>query len=298
MLSAQKYRTEEIRIDIEDSLILVHLELNTKEPIDLGMFCLKDSSHIWIFCKTISGDIENQISGNKTIIWYFLQDGFLYDDLIQSELVFRIREVEPYIIQRTIDEKARAKQLTKEKKASAREKAKAEGQIANENLNGHYIVLGSSFTSSGCYGGIVGVSYEYRYGIWGMNISIGRGSNKKNFAGFYNALNVITGLKIYLAHKKKMIRNFYFNFLPFCYFGQDETHIVNYFTGNNLNIIRKDDYRYKHLWGVGVFAGYSPIWHINKRIALGFNINAGVKANYRFNKWRYLNWDLGFIIKF
>jgi hypothetical protein len=296
-LISQKYKIREIDVEMQDSVFIVHFELNSEELVDLGMLCFKDSMPPWIFCKTISGDIEKQTSGDKTIIWNFWHDGFLYDDLVESNLVFRVREVEPYAIQRARAEKALAKQKAREKRALKRENDRAEGRIANENLNGNYFGFGSSLSSSGYYGGIVGISYEYRYRIFGINIAVGYGGSNKNLWKYYAAINANTGLKLYLAHKKKVIRNLYFNILPFCYFGQNEAYSIHYVVSNN-KILSIEEYKYSHLWGAGAFFGYSPVWHINKKMALGFNINVGVKANYKFDKWSPINWDFGFLIKF
>jgi hypothetical protein len=297
-LFAQKYRIEGTDVVVKDSLVVVQVELETDESIDLGLLCLKDSLPPWIFCKTISGDIENQSSGIKAIIWDFIQDGFLKEELLNSHLSFAVIKVEPYAIQRAIDEKAIAKQKRKEERALAREKALAEGRIANENLNGHYIGLGSSILSSGYYGGIVGICYEYRHGIFGANVAMGYGGGKKNIWGYYAALNANAGLKVYLSHKKKILRNFYFNLIPCCYLGQEEVYSIHYFVGNNDNILSIEDYKYPHLWGAGIFFGYAPIWHINKKVGLGFNMSVGTRINYRFNKWQPINGDVGFVMKF
>jgi hypothetical protein len=249
-----------------------------------------------VLCKTISGDIENQIFGNKTIFWDFLKDGFMLDESSQTHLYFRIRSVEPYAVQRAIEEKIIAKQKAKAERAIARQIRKEESILANENVDGHYFGLGSSVMTPGYYGDVMGLSYEYRYRIYAPNISVGYG--KKNLWVNLDAFNANVGIKLYLSHLKRGVRDFYFNLLPFCYFGQDEEHTIKYVLGNNHNIIQIDDYKYSHLWGMGAFFGYSPVWHVNKKIALGFNVDIGVKANYKFNKWRPINWDVGFVIKF
>jgi hypothetical protein len=69
-------------------------------------------------------------------------------------------------------------------------------------------------------------------------------------------------------------------------------------TGNNQNIIQIDEWRYPHLFGAGIFFGYSPVWHVTKKVALGFNVDVGAKTTYKFDKYRPLNWDLGFVVKF
>ena len=297
MLFAQKYAILDFEAEIQDSTMVVCFNLITKTPIDLGMYFKTDSTSKWRFCKTISGDIEEQTSGHKTIFWNYLKDSVPEDELLNNKLLFRIMEVEPYAYFREFEAKRLLKQKKKEEREIAKEKARAEGRIANENLNGHYIGLGSGLNSSGYYGEQVGVSYEFRYQIFGINVSVGYGGSGKNFWGYLPFVNANAGLKIYLTHKKKVLRNIYFNFLPVCYFGQNEVYTVNYVAGINQNMMRIDSYKYSHLWGVGLFLGYSPVWHLNKKVALGFNIDVGIKTNYRFNKWCSMNWDLGFVIK-
>ena len=295
-LVAQKYYISDLYLEVHDSLISVQFELIATAPIDLGMFCSKDSMRTWVFCKTISGDIENQTIGNKTIVWNYVKDNFILDDSLGSNLFFSVRKVEPYAIQRKIDAEMLVIQKRKEEQALVKQKRKEEAKVADKNLNGHYIGLGSSILSSGYYGNLIGLSYEYRYKIFGTNISVGYG--EKNLWGYFGTLNANVGLKLYLSHEKKGVRNLYFNILPLCYFGQTEVHTVTFVVGNNNNIIRIDDKKYPHLWGAGIVFGYSPVWHINKKIALGFNVNAGVKTNYKFTKWCPINYDLGFVIKF
>jgi len=173
-------------------------------------------------------------------------------------------------------------------------------KIANENLNGHYITLGSSILSSGYYGGIVGVGYEYRHHIFAPNIAVGAG-----LQGSF--LNANAGVKLYLANNTTFLRNLYFNFLPVCYFGQYEVHKTYYSLDNNAIVNKIDEFTYPHLYGVGLFFGYAPAWRLNQAVWLGFNVGIGVKTTYKFefnpkgypqNHWRPINWDVGMVLKF
>ena len=196
-------------------------------------------------------------------------------------------------------EKALAEQKEKEGKASVEQKEK-QGKIpadyiikkqkstvrneklANQNLDGHYITWGSSLLSSGYYG-IGGLGYEYRHNIFGINFSIGGGFDFLFFSNvrysYWNRtyINANAGLKLYLDDKAKFARSLYFNFLPFCYFGQGERE-------------------YSNLFGIGLFLGYSPVWHVRGKVSFGFNIDVGIKSN--FNKSYFFNWDCGLILKF
>jgi len=71
-----------------------------------------------------------------------------------------------------------------------------------------------------------------------------------------------------------------------------------------------------HLLGAGIFMGYSPVWHVNKKTAVGINIDVGIKTYYmRLIKSGYyeiekinflsmqkillpLNFDFGLVVKF
>jgi hypothetical protein len=298
ILFAQKYAIRDFEAEIQDSILIVKFKFFTKATIDLGMFYKIDSASKWKLCSTISGDIENQTYGNKTIFWDYLQDGVPGEELYNNKLLFRILEVEPYAYQRELEEKRLQKQKRIEERAIAREKAKADAQIANENPNGHYIGLGTSLTSSGYYGELFGLSYEYRHQLYGVNVSVGYGYGGTNLWDYQPSINVNVGLKLYLSHKKKVLRNIYFNFLPVCYFGQEEKHFFYHVVGEDNNILCVTEHKYTHLFGAGIFVGYSPVWHVNKKVALGFNMDLGVKTNYKFNKWCPLNWDLGLVIKF
>ena len=298
-LFAQHYKVSDLSAEIQDSIIVVHFNLVAKEPVDLGLFCKKDSLGIWLVCKAISGDIENQTSGNKTIFWEYFKDGLLEEDALQKKLFFGIKEEEiTYAAQRVLEAKEKAKQIKKEKRDAIRQRMREEAAIANQNLNGHYIGLGSSVTSSGYYGGTIGLSYEYRFSFLGANIALGYGSSKKNYWRYFESFNVNLGLKLYVTHNKKILRNIYFNIIPLCFFGQEELHTVSYSVGNKNNILQTDDYKFNQLWGYGALFGFSPVWHLNKKIAFGFNADVGIKGNYKFNNWCPINWDLGFLIKF
>lgn len=143
------------------------------------------------------------------------------------------------------------KQKEVEEDYLSKNKKKEDIKNANKNLNGHYISLGSSAISSGYYGGVIGLSYEYRYKILGFNFSIGYNSNievdhtvfqndnhekhHKHYNDADKGMIVNIGIKTYFSNRTKFFRNFYANFMPFCFFGED----YNYYTfssfDNNIN---------------------------------------------------------------
>jgi len=181
------------------------------------------------------------------------------------------------------------------------------------NLNGHYISLGSGLFSSGYYGGL-GLAYEYRYKIFGVNASIG-------LTEYYSGgLIVNGGCKVYLADKRPFLRNLYVNINPFCYFGRDSEWTSHYEAGDDYNIIGTTTVKYSPIFGGRIFFGYSPVWRVGKKkkVSLGFNLDIGLDIGYKSNyklryerdyslyyyrykdvkSWYPMNWDIGFIMKF
>ena len=209
----------------------------------------------------------------------------------------KAKEEKEFEMQKTKSEKAIADSLAKEIQLEKQQKAKEERQLKNQNLNGHYFSFGSSISSSGYYG-IGGLGYEYRYHILGVNISAGY---SLDVFGFYEEEYIYlifnTGFKLYLANKKKFARNLYFNFLPFSYFGKLYTETTLYEARNNY-IQQFTEHHYKNMFGMGLFFGYSPVWAVNKKAALGIDMSVGIKTDYQFEHWLPLNWNFGFIVKF
>ena len=172
-----------------------------------------------------------------------------------------------------------------------------QNEVAKQhNLNGHYLSVGNIFMSSGYYG-LMGLGYEYRHGVFGANTSLGF---------YYYGFGANVGCKFYLSNKKRFVRNLYFNVLPFCYFGRIEQYYY-YIEGDNNSIIRVDEIKKTPQFGAKILFGYSPTWHVSKRVSLGFNIDIGGNLVYDgFHSGVIdgdiglfpINWDLGFVVKF
>jgi hypothetical protein len=169
--------------------------------------------------------------------------------------------------------------------------------VKQHNLNGHYLSIGNIFLSSGYYG-LMGLGYEYRHGVFGANTSFGL---------YYYGFGANVGCKFYLSNKKRFVKNLYFNVLPFCYFGKIEHYYHYYIEGDNNSIIRVDEWKSKPLFGAKILFGYSPTWHVSKRVSLGFNINIGGNIGYDNDGFIVvegdiglspINFDLGFVVKF
>ncbi|MCL2291178.1 MAG: hypothetical protein FWC34_10860 [Bacteroidetes bacterium] len=88
-LSAQNVFISGIKAEVQGTKIAVHFKLNTDRSADLELYYSMDDGRTWLPCKTITGNIEAQTSGNKTIIWDCLQDGIL-----QGDLVFNVKGIQ------------------------------------------------------------------------------------------------------------------------------------------------------------------------------------------------------------
>ena len=192
-----------------------------------------------------------------------------------------------------VPQNSHAQTYRKNKNQVIKQELKNRRKMADRNLNGHYISLGSSLLSSGYYGGVAGVGYEYRYRAFGFNLGGGYGLERSFFIA--NA-----GVRFYFANQTKFVRNFYLNVLPVSYFGQGEEYKTDYTLRNNT-VIKIEEHKYPHLLGLGLFLGYCPVWHVGKKVSLGFNIDVGIKTDYKFQlnpNGFPINWDLGLILKF
>ena len=69
----------------QNSRIAVHYTLMAVQPTDVNLQYSADNGLTWLDCKTISGDLRFQITGNKTILWDCLQDGYE-----KGSLLFRV----------------------------------------------------------------------------------------------------------------------------------------------------------------------------------------------------------------
>ena len=193
--------------------------------------------------------------------------------------------------------------------------------IAKKNrkklLNGHYISIGGGIFSSEWYSEhqdyrayYSRASYEYRHKIIGYNFSINYGYGRETYtyvSYHYNFLyekvhsdtkcrDIIAsvGIKLYLSNKIEL-RNLYFNIRPFGLVFRTgkvnyEVKKRNYYDVDYTYSQSNYTHKYREPYAELLF-GYSPVWHINKKTSLGFNINAGITTvGYCF--------ETGFVVKF
>ena len=264
-LNAQeKEIVSNVRVQQSDTLLIITYDLTVKAEIKVYVSFDGGKTYKGPL-KYVSGEVGKGIAPrkNKVIIWDVVSEvGYVDEDnvVIDVEAIEEIEIIEaPKIVEETPPP-------TKEK-----------------SLNGHYFSVGSSILADGYYG-FIGLSYEYRYKILGINFSAGYG---------WYGLSANVGAKLYLANKIKVLRNIYVNIIPFSYLGQDYKGV--YILDNN-NIIKK----YPHIFSSGLFLGYSPVWFVNNKnkVALGFNMDIGTRVLYRKNDRVTFPWDLGFVVKF
>jgi len=67
--------------------IAVHYTLTAEQPADLSLQYSTDDGSTWFDCKSVAGDLQSQITGDKTIVWDCLQDGFESGSLLFKVIV-------------------------------------------------------------------------------------------------------------------------------------------------------------------------------------------------------------------
>ena len=62
--------------EAQNTNIAVHYTLVTRQPVDLNLQYSNDDGKTWHDCKSVTGDLKNQRTGSKTILWDCRKDGF------------------------------------------------------------------------------------------------------------------------------------------------------------------------------------------------------------------------------
>ena len=73
---AQTVSVGNVWAEVQDQQIAVHYTLASEQPADLSLQYSIDNKRTWFNCKSVSGDLQSQTTGNKTILWDCRQDGF------------------------------------------------------------------------------------------------------------------------------------------------------------------------------------------------------------------------------
>ena len=87
--SAQSTAVSGVWAEMQNSRVAVHYSLSTNKPADLNLEYSIDDGRSWLPCKTISGDLSAQTSGNKTIVW-----DCIADNIITGTFVFKVNVAE------------------------------------------------------------------------------------------------------------------------------------------------------------------------------------------------------------
>ena len=65
-----------VRAEVQEQQIAVHYVLDSKQAVDVKLQYSIDYGRTWFDCKSITGDLQAQTSGRKTILWDCRKDGF------------------------------------------------------------------------------------------------------------------------------------------------------------------------------------------------------------------------------
>ena len=71
--------------EVENRQIVVHYTLVTQQPADVTLQYSMDNGNAWFDCQSISGHLQSQTSGDKTIVWDCLRDGYT-----QGSVLFKV----------------------------------------------------------------------------------------------------------------------------------------------------------------------------------------------------------------
>ena len=69
-------RISNVWAEVQDRNIAVHYTLASKQPVDVTLQYSFDYGLTWLDCKSVTGHLTTQTTGNKTIIWDCRKDGY------------------------------------------------------------------------------------------------------------------------------------------------------------------------------------------------------------------------------
>ncbi|MDH6341578.1 hypothetical protein M2480_000965 [Parabacteroides sp. PFB2-12] len=80
VINAQKI--EKVEAEAIDGKIRVTCSLQTKQHVDLSISYSEDNGNSFLPCRTLSGDLMNQLSGHKQLIWDCGKDGIIMGSFV------------------------------------------------------------------------------------------------------------------------------------------------------------------------------------------------------------------------
>jgi len=84
-------------VEGQNRKIAVHYTLVAGQPTDVDLQYSTDNGSAWFFCKSITGDLLSQATGDRTIIWDCLQDGYE-----KGSLLFKVIANESHPVEKTL----------------------------------------------------------------------------------------------------------------------------------------------------------------------------------------------------
>ena len=79
-----------VKASFTETNVTVNFKLETDYLVDIILLYSNDNGINWPICISISGDIKQQSSGNKTIVWDCLKDG-----IVQGDFLFKVSVITP-----------------------------------------------------------------------------------------------------------------------------------------------------------------------------------------------------------
>ena len=79
-----------VKASFTETSVTVNFKLETDYLVEIALLFSDDNGDAWQPCKSISGDIKQQSSGNKTIVWDCLKDG-----IVQGDFLFKVSVITP-----------------------------------------------------------------------------------------------------------------------------------------------------------------------------------------------------------
>jgi uncharacterized protein (TIGR02145 family) len=76
--AVQAQTVSNVKADFVNCQSQVQFDLSSSTPVDLTLYYSGDGGTTWIPCTTVSGDIQAQSTGSKTIVWDNAADGVVY----------------------------------------------------------------------------------------------------------------------------------------------------------------------------------------------------------------------------
>jgi hypothetical protein len=192
----QAQRITKIEAEAVDGKIRVTCELQTNTYQNLILSCSDNDGQSFFLCQTVTGDVVNQLSGPKELIWDCAKDG-----IIMGNFIFRVtcahsarppvqtdRKTEPKKTEPQKTENAAARQSARD---SVRRAARPDPGAAAKTGGGFFLMPGvsagavMSYSLMAGYAGTWGGYAKVKSSFASKGESVAGGSNDLYFDGNY-----------------------------------------------------------------------------------------------------------------